>query len=169
MTYTSIPQGLIDGVPVPRSFGQYTKDDLDDHQTRITSLETRYPQQKEITCSADTTITTSVADITGATMTFTTVNPNAIAVVVVTWDIRLTALGTGYCYGEVNVDSVLDSRKTLFVAQSVETRLSGFLRKKFTLASAASHTIKLQCHKDSSSGTALFCAGTTVLSVDLYQ
>jgi len=35
MAFTSIPQGLIDGVPVPRSFGQYTKDDLDDHESRI--------------------------------------------------------------------------------------------------------------------------------------
>jgi hypothetical protein len=37
MAYTSIPQGLIDGVPVPRSFGQYTKDDLDDHESRLTT------------------------------------------------------------------------------------------------------------------------------------
>lgn len=128
-----------------------------------------FPQSLEAVASADATLTTSVADIAGATLTFTTVNPNAVAVVEATWDWRLTATGTGYCYGELNVDGTTDTRKTLFVAQSVETRLPGVLRKKYILASAGSHTVKLQCHKDSSSGTAFFCGLTTVLSVDLYQ
>lgn len=128
-----------------------------------------FQQDLEAVASGDFTLTTSVSDITGATLTFTTANANAVIVVEATWDWRLTATGTGYCYGEINVDGTTDSRKTLFVAQSVETRLPGFLRKKFTLAAAGSHTVKLQCHKDSAGGTALFCGGTTVLSVELTQ
>lgn len=128
-----------------------------------------FQQDLEAVASADATITTSVADIAGATLTFTTANANSVIKVEATWDWRLTALGTGYCYGEINVDGTTDNRKSLFVAQSVETRLPGFLSKKFVLASAGTHTVKLQCHKDSSGGTAFFCGGTTVLSVELAQ
>jgi len=127
------------------------------------------PTSLEAAASSDATITTSVADIPGATLTFTTSTVNAVAVVTAIYDWRLTATGTGYCYGEVTVDGVLDSRKALFVSQSAETRLPGIVRKRFVLASAGSHTIKLQCHKDSSGGTALMCGSTTVLSVDLAQ
>jgi hypothetical protein len=128
-----------------------------------------FQQDLEAVASGDFTLTTSVSDITGASLTFTTANANAVIVVEATWDWRLTALGTGYCYGEINVDGTTDSRKSLFVVQSVESRLPGFLRKKFVLASAGSHTVKLQCHKDSAGGTAFFCGGTTVLSVELTQ
>lgn len=128
-------------------------------------------QELEAVCSADTTINTGApADVTGATLTFNTTVANAIAKVEVTWDWRLTATGTGYCYGEINVDGTVEpTRKALFLAQNAETRLPGFTSKKFVLAAPGSHTIKLQCHKDIAAGTALFCGGTTVLSVDLTQ
>jgi len=127
------------------------------------------PQFFEAATSADTILTTSTADLTGGTLTFSTTVTNAIAIVDVMWDLRIFITGTGYCYGEVAVDGVTDSRKSLFVAQTAETRFSGYFRKKYVLASAGSHTIKLQGHKDSSGGTGLFCGGTTVLSVSLYQ
>ncbi len=125
----------------------------------------RLQQDLEAVASSDFTIpVTTPADIPGATLTFTTATTNQTCIVEVTWDFRCTATGTGYCYGEVVVDGVLDGRKSLFVVTAAETRLPGFFRKKYTLASAGSHTIKLQGHKDSG-GTALFCAGTTVLGV----
>lgn len=129
----------------------------------------RLQQDLEAVASSDFTIpATTPADVSGATLTFTTATTNQTCIVDVVWDFRCTVTGTGYCYGEVVVDGVLDSRKTLFVVQAAETRMPGCFRKKFILASAGSHTIKLQGHKDSGSGTALFCAGTTVLSVSVH-
>lgn len=132
------------------------------------SILSHVPTSLEQAATADTTIGTSVADCTGATLTFSTTVANTVAVITSQWDWRLTVLGTGYCYGIINVDGSDLSKKALFVAQSVETRLPGFMRQRVNLASVGSHTIKLRCQKDGA-GTALFCGDTTILSVDLYK
>lgn len=133
------------------------------------SILSHVPTQLEAVANADKTINTATEDITGATLIFNTTVANTIAVIEATFDWRLTVLGTGYCYGEVSIDGSVNGRKSLFVAQNAETRLPGILRIRTTLASVGSHTIKLVCHKDAGTGTALFCGNTTVLSVDLYQ
>lgn len=118
--------------------------------------------------TADTTIGTSYADITGATLTFTTTVPNAVVVINADFDLRTIATGTGYCYGAVMVDGVLNTtRQSLQVFQSAESRSQAHLRIVQTLATAGSHTIKLQCKKDSA-GTAVFASPTTVLGVTVY-
>jgi hypothetical protein len=130
----------------------------------------RLLQELEASATSDFTLpATTPADVPGATLTFTTTTANQVAIITATWDFRCTVTGTGYCYGEFVVDGVLNARKSLFVVQSAETRLPGFIQRKVTLASAGSHTIKLQGHKDSGSGTAIFCADTTVLAVSVHQ
>lgn len=117
--------------------------------------------------TADYTLTTSYADITGASITFNTTVANAVVVINADFDLRTTATGTGYCYGGVVIDGALHARQRLFVFQSAETRAGGHLRIKTTLATVGSHTIKLQGRKDSA-GTALFAANTTVLGLTVY-
>jgi hypothetical protein len=39
MAYSTIPQSYIDGVPIPRDFGQKTKDNFDNLSSRIVTLE----------------------------------------------------------------------------------------------------------------------------------
>lgn len=126
-------------------------------------------QSLEAPATGDATLTTSAADVPGASITFNTTSANAVALITVEWDWRLTATGTGYCYGEFAIDGATDARKALFVAQSAETRLTGFLQKRAVLVAPGSHTIKLQCHKDIAAGTAIFCRDTTVLSINLVQ
>lgn len=43
MAYTSIPASYISAVAIPRAFGQLVKDDLDDHQARLLTLESGAP------------------------------------------------------------------------------------------------------------------------------
>lgn len=121
----------------------------------------------EQACTADTTLTTSYADVTGASITFSTPAANSIVIVNANFDLRITVANTGYCYGAVAIDGTRHSRQMLGVYQSVETRANYNLRIKTTLASAGSHTIKLQCKKDNV-GTALFTADTTVLGLTVY-
>lgn len=114
----------------------------------------------EALATSDLTVPqTTPTDIPGATVTFTTTNANAIAVAQYTFDLRLTVTGTGYVYGEVSVDASTQSQKALSVFQSAETRVSTGFTKRITLASAGSHTIKLQAHKDSAGGTAFMAGG----------
>lgn len=122
----------------------------------------------EQACTADYTITGSYADITGATKAITTVVPNTVVVVHARFDLRITATGTGYCYGAIVIDGVLQAtRQFIAVAQSAEDRRDGYQRLPVTIATAGSHTFKLQAKKDGA-GTAIFTADTTVLGLTVY-
>jgi hypothetical protein len=133
------------------------------------SILSHVPTSLEQAATSDTTMSTTPGDVNGASLTFSTTVANTIAVVTVEWDWRLFIAGTGYCYGIINVDGSDLTRKSLFVAQSAETRLQGFMRQRVNLAATGPHTIKLRCQKDGAGGTALFCGDTTVLSIDLYK
>jgi hypothetical protein len=134
---------------------------------RASDLNRACPTELEQECTADYTITGAYGDVTGATITFTTSVTNAVVIIQGDFDFRLTATGTGYCYGAVMIDGVRHARQRLFLFQSTETREGSPLRIKATLAAAGSHTIKLQAKKDSV-GTALFCANSTYLALTVY-
>jgi hypothetical protein len=125
------------------------------------------PAELEQECTADYILTGSFADITNATITFTTTVPNSIVIIDADFDLRMYAAGVGYCYGAAMIDGVLHARQCLQVAQTTETRVHGRLRIKTTLATAGSHTIKLQGKKDGAGG-GLFVAGQTVLGLTVY-
>jgi hypothetical protein len=134
---------------------------------RASDLNRACPTELEQASTADYTLTGSFADITGATLTFTTSVPNAVTIIDADFDLRMYAAGVGYCYGAAMIDGVLNARQCLQVAQTTETRVHGRLRIKTTLASAGSHTIKLQGKKDGAGG-GLFVAGQTVLGLTVY-
>lgn len=109
--------------------------------------------------TAALTLSTTSTDITGATVTFTTSKNNCPVVITCCYDMRITATGTGYCYGQVAVDGVTNAKQALFVAQSAETRVAQSFTFYTTLASSGSHTIKLKGKKDSV-GTAIIENGS---------
>jgi hypothetical protein len=130
-------------------------------ESRIAAMEVKFPRTFEASTSADLTLGTASADATGGSVSFT-LTATSIVIVACTFDMRLTVLGTGYCYGQFAVDGVTNGASSLFVAQSVETRVNMARTERLSLAAGA-HTIKLQGRKDSSSGTALICAGSTLV------
>lgn len=135
---------------------------------RASDLNRACPVEFEQEVTSDYTITSSYADVTGASITITTSVPNAVCIIDVDIDFRLTVTGTNYCYGAVMIDGVRHARQRLMLFQNAETRDGNRLRIRTTLAAAGSHTIKLQAKKDSGSGTGIFCANTTVLSLTVY-
>lgn len=135
---------------------------------RASDLNRACPTELVQASTGDYTLTGSYGDVTGATITFTTVVTNAIVVINADFDLRVTVTGTGYCYGAVAVDGVTDTtNQRLMTFQSAETRDGGHIRFKTTLATAGAHTIKLQGKKDSA-GTALFAAPTSILGLTVY-
>lgn len=134
---------------------------------RASDLNRACPTELEQGSTADYTLTTSYGDITGATITFTTVVPNAVVIINAHFDLRVTTANTGYCYGAVVVDGTRHNDQSVQVKQSVEDRGGDMLRIKTSVATAGSHTIKLQGKKDNL-GAALFAAPTTKLCLTVY-
>jgi len=131
-------------------------------EARIAAMEVKFPRTLEASTTADLTLGTSTADATGGSVSFT-LTATSIVIVTLSFDWRLTALGTGYCYGQFAVDGVTHAASSLFVAQSVETRIGGSRTERLSLAAGA-HTLKLQGRKDSASGTGIICAGSSLVA-----
>lgn len=139
---------------------------------KITADRLNQPQPLFQLASGDLTIpqnATTPTDIPGATITFTTLRADAAARVRAAFDWNLTATGTGFCYGVLVVDGVVQTGPAIFTAQSVETRFSGYQQWNLILPTAGSHTIKIGGRKDSSTGTAFFRGAATSLSIDLFD
>lgn len=83
------------------------------------------------------------ADVPGASVSFTTLRPNAIAVAVCVWDYDLNAGTTATGSGRLSVDSALQAEYAVFGAQVATDRSTVTQVYRVTLASAGSHTLKL--------------------------
>lgn len=114
------------------------------------------------------TLSTTLTDVPGATVTFSTINANATARVWTKFDWDLTGTGTGFANGYLVADSVPQLAVNL-VAQSVETRATSGQVYDITLAAAGSHTLKLAGNKDVGSGTVTFNAPGTRFIVELWD
>lgn len=128
------------------------------------------PRILEGVCTGATTVTTSLADVTGATVTFTTVNANAFAQVIWTMDITVTVAGAGVvAIGQMNYDGVdVSTRQALFSLEDVH-RATLTQRDNITLAAAGSHTIKMRTQKTGAGGTAQLQTNHTGFTVLLYD
>lgn len=117
-----------------------------------------------VTATPDTVCGTAVADVAGATQTFTTYAPNALAYVFTVADIEITTAGTGFC----NVYTHCSGGGTTDFACAVEDRVhrgwhpgSTF----YTLATAGSYTIKLRTNKNAAGGAAAVKATNTRMTL----
>lgn len=115
-----------------------------------------------------TRTTTTYADIPDATVTFSTVAANAVIVVDAEFDCAVGTLSAGTdMNGRVMVDGVAGTRLAKHQMDD-EDRDSVYMFEKFTLASAGSHTVKLQGALSAASGSGTFQAFTS-LKVTVYE
>lgn len=128
------------------------------------------PQILEGVCNVATTITTSLADVTGATVTFTTVNDNATALVTWTADHNVTVAGAGVvAITQMNYDGTdVNTRQGLFSLDDVH-RACIAQSDTVTLATAGSHTIKMRCQKTGAGGTDQLQTNHTQFSILLFD
>lgn len=111
--------------------------------------------------TASATVTTSVADLAGCTVTFTTPEANTIVLVTGVFDVQSTGT-TDIFSGICDVDG---SDETAVAVLNGTTRMTIVQQWRVTLASAASHTIKLQVQKTNNSNTVTIRSGSYITIV----
>lgn len=132
-----------------------TNDDLTvDGTLTNTGVAALRPKFYEGVCSTATTVGTSLADVTGATVTFSTTYANATVLVVWTADHNITGAGAGVvAIAQMNYDGTdVNTRQALMSLDDVH-RITVTQRDNITLVSAGSHTIKMRCQKTGAGGT----------------
>lgn len=105
--------------------------------------------------TADYTITTTRADITGCTKTFTTRVPSAVAHITGAFDFDAVATGYGALVGYCEIDGIVKNEAALFIASAAGERFTVNQTWEHTFAASGSHTIKLQANKSVAGGTAI--------------
>jgi len=109
--------------------------------------DARHFQMLEGNGNSSPSITTGFVDIPGVTVTFTTLNPNAIATVTATFDNQCTVAAAGaLTLGQLVVDGASPA-KQLIGSAAVVNRGAATQTWVVTLAAAGSHTIKMQGRK----------------------
>lgn len=112
-----------------------------------------------------TRTTTAYADITGATVTFTTTTANASYRVIAVFDCAVgTSSATTDMNGRIDVDGVAGTGLAKHQMDNLD-RDSVTLTEKGTLASAGSHTIKLQGALSAAAGSGTFQTTTNILVI----
>lgn len=117
-----------------------------------------------------TTTSTTYQDIPDATVTFSTETDDAVIVVDAEFDCAVGNIGTGNdMNGRVMVDGVAGTRLAKHQMDNLD-RDSVYMFEKFTLASAGSHTVKLQGALSTSDGvdSGTFQAFTSI-KVTVYE
>lgn len=130
-------------------------------ETRLQAFARQQPKNFQAFLTSDYTVTPTETDLAGATITFTTTGPNALAVVHATYECRAIATGFGYVRCRLMVDGVLHAREALFTAAAVEDRVTMHLTLNVTLAIAAPHTLKLRALKTAAPGDTTIVGGST--------
>lgn len=137
---------------------------------RIVASGLKHPFTVSAAASANLVATTAtVTDITGASVTFNTVQSAAVVVVWGVFDISVTtgaaSLGQGFC----TVDGT--QQTALAIQQLVTTGLRQTVAQVWnvTLSGSGSHTIKLRGNNNNAAGTATFNQTNTTITVQVYD
>lgn len=99
--------------------------------------------------TASATVTTTVADLSGCTLTFTTAEVNTIVLVTGVFDAQING-ATDIFSGILDVDGSSQSNTAILNGTVRATVTQQWL---ITLATAASHTLKLRVQKTNNSNT----------------
>ncbi|MEO3923017.1 hypothetical protein ABGB07_03925 [Micromonosporaceae bacterium B7E4] len=119
--------------------------------------------------SLDITDSTTISDITGASVTLTTAAANAIAIVDGTFDCNvITTNASTLMLGRLNVDG---SDQTAQATYAMDTALRGTVTQtwRVTLASAGSHTLKLRGSLSAASGRGVFTFQNTKIQIMILE
>jgi hypothetical protein len=106
---------------------------------QINNITTKYLEARS---SADEVPDTTLTDVNGATVTFTTALANTVVRVESFWDLNI-ATGATYI-GTLYVDGVVEATGECHANVSATARMSLAQGWTVTLASAGSHTLKLR-------------------------
>lgn len=113
-------------------------------------------------------ITSTEADITGATITFTTTKANTLVMAVGTFDASIgTGSGTGVIQGKLSVDGSNQTTVATGTFPTTSMRATVCQTWVVTLASAGSHTLKLRAVQNT--GQTVNSNGNSVLSVAVFD
>ena len=93
--------------------------------------------------SADTVMSGSIADITGATVTFTTTHSNVSVIVNGVFDCDCI-VATNTAIGYLSVDGVQQSAQAIIQFSANGNRVTAAQNWNVTLSSSGSHTLKLR-------------------------
>lgn len=120
--------------------------------------------------SGSLTVTTAtVTDITGATVTFNTVQSAASVVVWGVFDVSVTGTAASFAQGYCTIDG------TQQTASQIQQLITAGLRQTLTqvwtatLSGSGSHTIKLRGNNPGAAGTGVFNQTNTTITVQVYD
>lgn len=138
---------------------------------RIVASGLKHPFLQAAAASADLTLaaTTTPSDITGASVTFNTVQSAASVVVWGVFDISVSVSGASVAEGLCSVDGVTQTAQGLTQLQTVGTRNTVAQVWAVTLSGSGSHTIKLRGMLSAAAGTAVFHQVHTTITVQVYD
>ena len=108
--------------------------------------------------TASATVTTSVADLDGCTLTFSTPEANTKVLVTGSFDAEISAAGDTFT-GILDVDGSDQTAKAQLNGDARATVVQQWL---ITLASAGSHTLKLQVQKSGTANTVTIYSGSYI-------
>lgn len=113
-------------------------------------------------CSASVALTTTEADITGATVTFSTTKANAKYLVIGSFYMSAVVGSANVAAGKLNVDGANQAAFANFTGISTNERANVAQSWSGTLAAAGSHTLKLRGVLSAGTGTTVNSTHTTI-------
>lgn len=137
---------------------------------RIYAVHTPKPTLLSAACTLGLTQTTTTpADIPGCSITLTTANPNASVLVIGVFDISVVTGAAAVAVGNCVVDGSAQNGEA--TQQLVTTGLRQTVSQVWNvvLATATSHTIKLQGALTANAGSATYNSTHTTLTLTVYD
>lgn len=128
------------------------------------------PQQFEAPCTVAKVVATTLDDITGCSVTFNTINDNALVLVVWTMDCDITVASAGtVALTQMTYDGVTHNTRQALKDLRTLDRITVTQRDQVVLATAGSHTIKMQTQKTAAGGTCTLQTNHTGFTLVLYD
>lgn len=132
----------------------------------LTNLHNGILSSAEAAASSPLTVTTSTADVPGASAAFTTAGASAVALVIGTFDVQATSSSAGNVVtGKCQMDAGTASQQAIWQDNGLNSRYTVSQTFLFTGLSAGSHTVKLRASKISAPGTHVVNSGNTTMTV----
>ena len=121
-----------------------------------------FPATFAAACSGNVALTTTEVDITGATVTFSTVKANAKYLVIASFYMSSVVGGTAVAAGKLNVDGSNQPAFANYTGVSTNERANVAQSWSGTLAAAGSHTLKLRGVLSAGTGVTVNATHTTI-------
>lgn len=138
---------------------------------RIRAVNTPAPYLASAACSSPVTVSSATAtDITGASISVTSVNNSASVLVIGVFDIQVvTSSGVAVALGSLVVDGSTQSGQAIHDQVAVGNRGTVTQVWNVILAAPGAHTIKLQAALSGAAGSSTFNATHTTISASVYD